>query len=288
MDSPGLPTEQPRAQRPRPPWWKRVLRTLGLTALLLFALGTAFVLIYEDSLIYFPTKEGVGESPGEDVTLTCSDSVKVHGWYVTHPKARVTLLWFHGNGGNIEHRRDMLLNLRDLPANVLLIDYRGYGKSGGTPDETGLYRDARAAYDWLLTKTTPGRIVIFGKSLGGGPACELASTVPCGGLIVQSAFTRAPDMASRVLPLLFWARWIMRSKYDNLAKVATIRVPKLFIHSRADEIVPFQMGERLYAAAAEPKEFEWYDGGAGHNELWIVHGRAYYARLARFLEGIAK
>ncbi len=285
MEGASLPSEPGTAHRPA--WWKRVLRTLGLTAAVLFVLGTGFVMIFENSLIYFPTKGGVGASPGEDVTLTCSDGVKIHGWYVVHPKATITLLWLHGNGGNLEDRRDMLLNLRELPANVLLVDYRGYGKSEGSPGEQGIYRDARAAYDWLLTKTTPGRIVIFGKSLGGGPACELASTVPCGGLIVQSAFTKAPDMASRVLPLLFWARWIMRTNYDNLSKVAMIRCPKLFIHSRFDEIVPFEMGERLYAAAAAPKECEWYDG-AGHNELWIVHGKAYYTRLARFLEGITR
>jgi len=171
---------------------------------------------------------------------------------------------------------------------VLLLDYRGYGKSEGTPSEPGLYRDARAAYDWLLTRTTADRIVLFGKSLGGGPACELASTVPVGGLIVQSAFTKAPDMAPRVMPLLFFARWLMHTKYDNLAKVAAIRCPKLFIHSRSDEIVPFDMAEKLYAAAAEPKECAWFDGGAGHNDLWIVHAKAYYERLARFLEGLPK
>ena len=181
----------------------------------------------------------------------------------------------------------MIQCLRDLPANVLAIDYRGYGRSEGTPDEPGLYRDARAAYDWLVAKTPAERIVVLGRSLGAGPACELASTVPCGGLIIQSAFTRAPDMASRVMPVLFWARWIMKSRYDNLSKVARIRCPKLFIHSRADEMIPFAMAERLFAGAAEPKEHEWYDGGAGHNELWVVHAREYYPRLARFLKGIA-
>jgi fermentation-respiration switch protein FrsA (DUF1100 family) len=282
-----LAPETGSASRPPPRWWKRILRTLGLAGLLVIILGTVLILIFENSLIYFPTKGGVGPSPGQEVWLTCSDGVKIHGWYVAHPDARVTLLFLHGNAGNLEDRRDMLVRLRELPANVLLVDYRGYGRSEGKPDEPGLYRDARAAYDWLLTKAPPGRIVVLGKSLGAGPACELASTVPCGGLIVQSAFTRAPDMASRVLPLFFWARWIMSSKYDNLAKVASIRCPKLFIHSRSDEIIPFVMAERLFAAAADPKEHEWYDGGAGHNDLWIVHARDYFPRLARFLGGIA-
>jgi len=285
----GSPPPAPATPRGRipPPWWKRVLRTLGLTAFLIVTLGTAFVMIFENSLIYFPAREDVGRSPGEDVWIACSDGVRIHGWYVAHPQAKVSILFFHGNAGSLRDRRPMIQCLRDLPANVLAIDYRGYGRSEGTPDEPGLYRDARAAYDWLVAKRPAERIVVLGKSLGAGPACELASTVPCGGLIIQSAFTRAPDMASRVMPVLFWARWIMKSRYDNLSKVARIRCPKLFIHSRADEMIPFAMAERLFAGAAEPKEHEWYDGGAGHNELWVVHAREYYPRLARFLKGIA-
>ncbi len=264
------------------PWWVRALRTAGLLVAVYFVLGAGFVLIFEDSFIYFPEKDGVGPSPGDDVFLTTSDGVRIHGWYVSHPEARVTLLWFHGNAGNLEDRRGMLSGLRDLGTNVLAIDYRGYGKSGGKPGEEGLYRDARAAYDWLAAKTPADRIVILGKSLGGGPACELASQVPCGGLVLQSAFTSAPDMASRVLPL-FPARWFMRTKFDNLSKVGRIACPKLFVHSRADEIVPFEMGERLFAAASEPKEPAWFDRG-GHNNLWITQRREYFARLGEFLE----
>jgi fermentation-respiration switch protein FrsA (DUF1100 family) len=264
-----------------------VARTLALAAVVFVVLGTGVIVIFEDSLIYFPIREGVRASPGEEVFLTTSDGVRIHGWYVPNPKAVRTILFLHGNAGNLEDRRPMLGRLRELPANVLLIDYRGYGKSDGKPSEDGLYRDARAAYDWLLTKTTADRVVIFGKSLGGGPACELASTVPAGGLIVQSAFTKAPDMASRVMPVLFFARFLMHTKFDNLAKVAAVRCPKLFIHSRADEIIPFAMGERLFAAAAEPKECAWFDRG-GHNDLWFVQPREYYGRLAQFLESLPK
>jgi fermentation-respiration switch protein FrsA (DUF1100 family) len=261
--------------------WVRVLRTAGLALGLAFILGAGFVMLFEDSFIYFPTKGHVGAGPGEDVFLTTSDGVRIHAWHVTHPDAKVTLLWFHGNAGNLAGRRDMLLELRDLPANVLAVDYRGYGRSEGSPSEAGLYADARAAYDWLCARIPAGRIVVFGKSLGGGPACELAAEVPCGGLILQSTFTRAPDMASRVMPL-FPARWFMRTKFDNLAKVPRIACPKLFVHSRDDEIIPFPMGERLFAAAAEPKEAAWFDG-AGHNDLWVTRRREYYARLSGFL-----
>jgi fermentation-respiration switch protein FrsA (DUF1100 family) len=261
---------------------KRALRTAGLALGLAFLLGAGFVMLFEDSFIYFPVKGGVGKSPGEDVFLAAADGVRLHAWYAAEPGAPMTILWFHGNAGNLEDRRGMFRRLRALPASVLAVDYRGYGRSEGKPSEAGLHLDARAAWDWLAARTPPGKIVILGKSLGSGPACDLAAQVPCGGLVVQSAFTSAPDMAWRVLPL-FPARWFMRTKFDNLSKVPRISCPKLFIHSRDDEIIPFTMGEKLYAAAREPKEHAWFDG-AGHNDLWIVHEADYYARLARFLD----
>lgn len=268
---------------------RAVVRVLGLAAraaALLLILGAGFVMLFEESFIYFPRRGDVGPSPGEDVFLTTSDGVRIHGWFVTHPEARFALLWFHGNAGNLEDRRDLLADLRGLPADVLAVDYRGYGKSEGTPSEEGLYRDAQAAYDWLRARRGPERIVIFGKSLGGGPACELASRVPAAGIVVQSSFTSAPDMAPRVMPL-FPARWFMRTRFDNRSKVARIACPKLFIHSRADEIIPFRMAEELYAAAAEPKEAAWFDG-AGHNDLWITCRRAYLERLAAFLRRLER
>ena len=272
-------------EKPPPAWWKRALRSLGLAIGISIVMFLGFILFFENSFIYFPTRGNVGPSPGEDVFLTTSDGVKIHAWYVTHPDARLSILWFHGNAGNLENRRPMLGKLRELPANVLAVDYRGFGRSEGSPDEPGLYLDARAAYDWLAERTAPSNIVVFGESLGGGPACELASQVPCGGLIIQSAFTMAPDMAYRVMPF-FPARYFMRTKFDNAAKVADIKVPKLFIHGRDDEIIPFELGERLFAAAAEPKECAWFERG-GHNYLASDNSEAYTARLRSFLSRIA-
>ena len=268
------------------PLWRKVARSTALTAFLVFLLGGAFVMIFEDKFIYFPTQEELGRSPGEDVFLTTSDGVKIHGWYVPHPDAKVSILYFHGNAGHIGDRRGYIDDLRRLPANVLALDYRGYGRSEGSPDEPGLYRDARAAYDWLAAKTPPGRIVVLGKSLGGGPACEIASTSPVGGLIVQSAFTSARDMSRRVMPV-FPARWFMRTNYDNLSKVRTIACPKLFIHGRRDEIVPFEMAERLFEAAAETKEKAWFDRG-DHNGMIDVNSAEYFATLNRFLRKIGE
>jgi hypothetical protein len=272
--------------KPPPPLRTRILRSSCLCVALLGVVGAGFVMIAEDSFIYFPAKGSVGPSPGEELTLTASDGVRIHAWWVPHPQAGVSVLLFHGNAGNLEDRRDLVRQLREHPANVLAVDYRGYGKSEGKPSEEGLYRDARAAYDWLCAKTPPGRIVVLGKSLGGAVAADLASKVPCGGLILQSTFTSTPDMAGRVMPL-FPARLFMRTKYDTLSKVPKIACPKLILHSREDEMIPFEMGEKLYAAAADPKECEWVDE-ADHNGMIGQLGVKYYRRIGEFLEKIAK
>ncbi len=257
--------------------------TAAAGALLLVILALLF---FENSLIFFPSKDPVGKSPGEDVFLITSDNVRIYGWYVTNPQATRTLLWFHGNAGNLEDRRQWLTGLRQLPANILTIDYRGYGRSEGQPNEAGVYRDARAAYDWLLRekRVPPEQVVIFGESLGGAVAAELATQVKCGGLILESAFTNAADMSRLVVPLLPM-RWFIRSKFDTLAKVAAIPVAKLILHARDDEVIPFAMGERLCAAARPPKQCHWFDRG-GHNAIFVTAPQEYYGQLAAFLRGL--
>lgn len=268
--------------KPPAPVWKRILRTAGLTLGVLALLGTGVVVFFEDKLIYFPAKEGVGASPGEDVWLETADAVRIHAWYLPRPGAKRAILHFHGNAGNLEDRRDLLKDLSALDATVLAIDYRGYGKSAGKPSEAGLYADAKAAYDWMRAREPALPLVLHGESLGGAVAVELASMQPCAALIVQSTFTSTRDMASKVLPW-FPARWLMRSNYDNLSKVRTLKIPKLFIHSKDDEMIPFEMAERLFEAATEPKEKEWYTL-AGHNDLTIRFGRKYFQRLETFLK----
>ncbi len=283
MESPPVPTEKKNALLTAV---KRGVRTALVTAGLSALAILAGFMIFEEKLIFFPTAGSVGTSPGEDVTLTAADGVKIHGWWFPHPKARATILHLHGNAGNLSDRRDLVIGLQALGVNVLAIDYRGYGQSDPkSPNEKGVYADARAAYDWLLTKTTADRIVIHGESLGGGVACELASTVACGGLIVQSTFTRAPDMAPRVLP--WFPKFLVRTQFDNLAKVAKISCRKLFIHSRGDEMIPFEMGEQLFAAAAEPKQSVWFNG-VGHNEMTISRPQKYYSTVSAFLEPFGK
>jgi hypothetical protein len=179
----------------------------------------------------------------------------------------------------------MVVLVDQLDVNVFLVDYRGYGKSEGSPGEQGLYEDATAAYDALRARSIPaGRIVIFGKSLGGAVAVDLAARVPCGGVILQSTFTSAPAMSKLVMPF-FPARWLMRTKFDSLSKIGAVRAPKLFVHSRADEIVPFRMAEALHEAAPPPKRRAWFDG-ADHNSLLTLHRRAWLEELRNFLAGL--
>lgn len=268
-------------EKARVPVWKRILRTAGLTLGIMALLGTVVVVFFEDKLIYFPSKEGVGASPGEEVWLDTADGVRLHGWYLPVAGAKRTILHLHGNAGNLEDRRDLLKDLSALNASVFAIDYRGYGKSSGTPSEAGLYADAKAAYDWIRKREPSLPLVLHGESLGGAVAVELASKEICSALILQSTFTSTRDMASQVLPW-FPARWLMRSNYDNLTKLRTIQIPKLLIHSRQDEMIPFSMAERLFEAAADPKEKEWFSH-AGHNDLMIRFGRAYFRRLEAFL-----
>lgn len=250
------------------------------------------VLWLEKQLIYFPERYpgGLYEEAQrlcpdlEDVSLTAGDGVALHAWLAPPVKpTERTLLWLHGNAGNISYRLDMLLRLVHLPAQVLLLDYRGYGKSEGEPSEAGLYRDARAGWDWLTKErgVSPSNLVIFGKSLGGAPACELATHVNAAGLIVQSSFTSVPDMAGRVLPI--YPKFMVRTKMDSVNKVGKISCPKLFVHGSRDEVVPFSHGKRLFAAACEPKAFHEVPG-ALHNETYLVGGDAYLDRLRAFLD----
>jgi len=259
-------------------------------------------MLLEDGFIYFPVKlpadwtaAGSGLVPEglavEECRFETADGVQLHGLLCrtaslpNEADGRRVLLWFHGNAGNLSNRLDMLGDLCRLSVEIFIIDYRGYGLSKGKPSEKGLYEDARAAWDYLTLerKIEPARIVIFGKSLGGAVAVDLATRVRPAGLIVQSAFTSVPDMAAVAMP--FVPRFFIRTKLDSLHKVRDIRCPKLFIHSPADEIIPYAMGRRLFETAPEPKAFHEV-AGSGHNETWLVGGEAYFQRLKEFIDSL--
>lgn len=278
----------------------RFLRTLGrflrrhwpipsfLAALALLA-GTTDVL--ERYFIYFPICELAGYPtdygmPYRDAHFSAEDGVPLHGWFVPRPGARQTILILHGNGGNISHRLGWMRMLHDLGANVMIFDYRGYGRSGGRPNEEGLYRDARAAYRWWAQEYAKdrGALILLGESLGGAVAVHLASEVAVDGLILQSTFTNAWDMAKTILPLGL-LQPLTGVRFDSASAIGGIRCPKLFIHGDRDSIVPFKLGRRLYERASPPKEF-YVVPGADHNDLLETAGPEYARRLGAFLSSV--
>jgi fermentation-respiration switch protein FrsA (DUF1100 family) len=228
---------------------------------------------FEHSQVYHPTREleaspaGLGR-PFEDVHFKASDGVRLHGWFfpaeTTAPQAQSAFLVCHGNGGNISHRIELCEVLLDTGASVFIFDYRGYGQSEGRAGEEGTYRDAQAAYAWLVQKGIRGEnIVAFGESLGGAVAAELALRETVAGIVLQSTFTSIPDIGKELFPWLP-VKLISTIKYDTYSKLRRIHVPVLVMHSRTDDLVGFHHAEKNLAAANEPKQFCEFRGR--HNE----------------------
>jgi fermentation-respiration switch protein FrsA (DUF1100 family) len=218
----------------------------------------------------------------EDVQLTTEDGIKLHGWFIPYPEATKTLLFFHGNGGNISHRGGSLAIFHRLGLNTLIIDYRGYGRSEGEPDEQGLYWDAEAAWDYLTSKRgiAEEQIIIFGRSLGGAVATDLASRVKPAALILESTFTSASDMAAHLFPLLSPVI-LLRYRFDSATKIERVTIPILMLHSPQDEIIPYRLGRALYELAPQPKHFIEMRGG--HNGGFIASQPHYEDGLRRFI-----
>lgn len=272
-------------------------RTMAWRVPLLLAgiLGTGMFLGLEKYVIYVPERaiEMTPQSEGmayEDVWFPASDGLRLHGWLIPAPDARLTLLWFHGNAGNIGHRVDNIKYLhRLLRLNVFIFDYRGYGQSAGTHSdlsEEATYRDAEGALTYLRGRQDLAhtRLVYFGRSLGASIAVEAARHHPPAGLILETPFTSIKDMARVALPFLPLGS-LLRTKYDSLSKIREIRVPLLILHGDRDDVVPYEQGRRLFDAANEPKTF-YRIRGARHNDTYIVGGQPYFDAWARFLHGL--
>ena len=243
----------------------------------------------EEHMIYFPERaiEVLPAEAGlryEEVFIKTEDEVQIHGWWIPADEARLTILCFHGNAGNISHRIDRMTFFHDRGLDVFMIDYRGYGRSDGRPSEEGLYRDGRAAYEYLRESRgiSPDRIVIFGKSLGGAVAADLATRVEAGGLILESTFTSIKDMARLAVPVLP-VHLLVRTRFDSLEKVPEIRIPILVVHGKQDSIVPFEHGQRLYDAAQGTKELLPIPR-ADHNDVLFKGGSIYRDGLRAFLD----
>ncbi len=255
-----------------------------------YVLFVIFLFFTQSSLVYYPniptrslvaTPDSIGIAY-ESVTISANDGIKLHGWYIRAQQSDGVLLFLHGNAGNISHRLDSIKIFNELGFDIFIFDYRGYGKSEGKPSEEGTYRDADAAWTYLTQQrnVVPQDIVIFGRSLGASIASYLASRHTPRALIIESAFTSVPDLAAQLYPLVP-VRWIARLQYNTKTFLQAVKIPVLVIHSRDDEIIPFEHAERLFSNANDPKQLLTLRGG--HNDGFLVSGQQYINGLKDFL-----
>jgi fermentation-respiration switch protein FrsA (DUF1100 family) len=246
---------------------------LLINILTLLAVLTAglFVLVryVESTGIFFPSCS-LDLSPSamglafEDVYFKTRDNVTLNGWFLKNPNAQSTIIFAHGNAGNMSDRLFKIKFFYDLGLNVFIFDYRGYGKSEGRPSEAGIYLDAQGAYDYLQSRrdVNMNNIILYGASIGGAVVIDLATRRDAALLVVESSITNAQDIARIYYP--FVPLFFLSLKFDSINKVRALSVPKLFIHSPEDEVVPYWVGQKLFEAAGGPKEFLKIHGG--HND----------------------
>ena len=261
-----------------------------LLAAACWLLLVGWLVLQERRLVFFPARALVARPAdfglrAEELSIRTDDGVALHGWWIAGPGRRV-LIWYHGNAGNIA---DRLHNARwfvdQLGVAVVLVDYRGYGHSEGTPDEAGLYRDGLAIHDAVAARGVPaGDIVLFGRSLGGAVAIEVALRRPAAALVLESAFRSVPAMAR--VHYWFVPRAAIRTQMDNESKIGRVTVPILFLHGDRDRVVPLAHSRRLRELAARPARFHVVEG-AGHNDTYLVGGAPYAEAWRAFLQDTA-
>lgn len=242
----------------------------------------------QSMFLYGPMRE-IYHTPEElgldfdEVSFKTADGLQLGGWYIPVDNSNFTVLFCHGNGGNMMHRLDSINLFYNLGLSCFIFDYRGYGKSEGKPTEEGTYLDAMAAYRWLTEekKASPDTIIAFGRSLGGSIAAQLATKAEVRAVIIESAFTSYVDIGKKFYPYMP-VRWFAKFDYNTGDYVKKIRCPVMIIHSREDEIVPFEFGLELHEAANEPKEFVEIFGG--HNDGFLVSSEIYKKSWIKWLK----
>jgi uncharacterized protein len=243
----------------------------------------------EEKLIFHPSP-AIERTPRDvglqfhDLHFKASDGVELNAWFIPHREARSTLVWFHGNAGNISHRVENIKLLHEkVKVNIFIFDYRGYGLSTGHISEDGTYLDGEAALEFVRKELgmPPERIILFGRSLGAAVAAEMANRFDSQALILESPFVSIRAMAGVVLPWLPIGP-LLRTRYDVQEKIRSIKTPLLVLHGDRDEVVPFEQGKLVFAAAPEPKKFFTIDG-AGHNDTFLAGGERYYRQLEQFI-----
>jgi hypothetical protein len=263
---------------------------LTIVSIVLIGYTVFGIVIYfmQSSFLYYPVRE-IYYTPGdlgltfEKVVFKSSDGLRLSGWYIPSKNSEFTVLFCHGNGGNMMHCLDSIKFFNELGLNFFIFDYRGYGSSEGRPCEEGTYLDAGAAYKWLTEekKVKPETIIVFGWSLGGSIAAKLASEVRVKALVIESTFTSYVDIGQKFYSYMP-VRWFAEFNYNTIGYIRNVRCPVMIIHSRNDEIVPFEFGIELYKAANEPKEFVEVFGS--HNESFVVSGEIYKKAWVKWLE----
>ncbi len=246
-----------------------------------------YIKYIESRGIFFPLRDvettpSFLHIPFEDVYIKTEDNIKINGWFIPKEGAKYTILFCHGNAGNIGNRLEKIILLREANVNIFIIDYRGYGKSQGRPTEQGLYLDAAAAYNYLLDKREikAENIILYGESVGTAVIINLASTAKIAGLIAEGGFSTGRDMGREIYPFL--PSFVFSNKFDSLSKIKNINEPKLFIHSRDDEIIPFSLAKKLFDTAGEPKQLKEIKGS--HNSCFFDCREACLSCIKSFIE----
>lgn len=268
--------------------FKRSLLNIFIAFALTYLGLTVVVYFQQDGMVYAPEKT-ITHNPKnigleyEEVTVKTKDGLSISGWYIPAKKEKAVVLFCQGNAGNISNRLDSIKIFNSLSLSVLIFDYRGYGKSEGRPSEEGTYLDAEAVWDYMVTvkNIPPERLVVFGRSLGGAVAAGLATRRPPAALIIESGFTSVPDIGKNIYPWLP-VKLIAKFHYATIDKIGSIKCPKLIVHSRKDEVVPFEHGRMLYEKASQPKEFLEIHGD--HNGGFLLSGSIYTGGIKAFLE----
>jgi len=277
----------------RRPFHHRLLSYL-LTIVVGYLLVLALVRMFESRLIFFPNYPGRLDGDWhprgpnvEDVWITASDGVKLHAWWIPGDKAKFTFLAFHGNASNIANRAPIYEFLRSAHANVLALEYRGYGHSEGKPSETGVYRDAEAAYEYLVNTrgTDPKAVISFGQFLGTAVAARLAARRQVAGVVLEAPFPSASRVAHKVFWFLPGVNLLVYGQFNTQVWLKQIHAPVLIVHCSQDPVIPFQFGREVYDAALPPKNFLQINGYC-HEESSLIAPTQYRTALQEFLDSL--
>jgi uncharacterized protein len=269
----------------------RRLVSFSLTLLIGYLIALLALRAFESRLLFFPNYPGRLEGdwhprtlPVEDVWLKTTDGTKLHAWWIPNKDAKFTFLAFHGNASNIANRASVYEFLRDTPANVFALEYRGYGKSEGKPSESGIYLDAEAAHQYLVDvqKIDPMRIISFGQSLGTAVAANVASRLPVGAVVLEAPFPSASVVARKVFWFLPGIQFFVHGQLNTAARLQHTGVPLLVVHCTQDPVIPFEFGQAVYERAPEPKRFLKIENQC-HEEASIVSPGKYREALDEFL-----